>query len=237
VASPLAAGRRLDRGPGRGACAAAVLSTALAVALSGCREEPRAWERTDGAPPTAASFVPSPALPDASALADAGDDAGSLLGDEPVLPVRVGGPWVRCYGNFRVSGEPVKDVTRLSLLCGPENGMHRMGDTLVGALAEGEAKSAGTFRVVHGECYRVFAVAEPSVTDLDVAVQSSHGANVATDQSEDGWPIVQADRPFCPLDDDTYTLELTARRGHGRFAVEVWRLHTPDRTAKKGRPG
>lgn len=165
---------------------------------------------------------------DAGRAAPAGDD-------EAATPlVRIGGPWVRCYGSFHPAGDPVKDVTRLSLLCGPENGMRRLSTApFEGTVAEGAPGITTTFEAKRGECYRVFAVADASVGDLDVTVHSSRGAPVAADHSEDAWPIVQPDRPFCPLEKDVYTLEIAAHRGHGRFAAEVWVL----RTVKAGSPG
>jgi hypothetical protein len=75
-----------------------------------------------------------------------------------------------------------------------------------------------------GSCYRIFAVAEASVTDLDVVVRSSRGVSIAQDHGEDRWPVVQPDRPICPLENDLMTIELTARRGKGRAVAEVWML-------------
>jgi hypothetical protein len=141
--------------------------------------------------------------------------------------VRIGGPWVRCYGGFHPAGDPVKDVTRLSLLCGPENGMRRLSKApFEGTVTEGAPGLTTTFEAKRGECYRVFAVADATVADLDVTVHSSRGAPVAADHGEDAWPVVQPDRPFCPLEKDVYTLEIAAHRGHGRFAAEVWVLRT-----------
>jgi hypothetical protein len=226
------------------------LAGAGALLVASCREPPRAWELDpDAAPPsssgvTAARYEPpgnAGAASDASLLAEAGgslgnEGAGSELDGPAETPVRVGGPWVRCYGNFRPSGQPVKDVTRLSLLCGPENGMRRMSPTtLEGSVSEGSAPASSTFSGKRGECYRVFAVAEPSVADLDVTIESSRGAAIAADHGEDAWPIVQPDRPFCPLEDDTLTLRISARRGAGRFAAEVWRLRTPSAADRPAR--
>ena len=70
------------------------------------------------------------------------------------------------------------------------------------------------------------SAADATVNDLDVTVRSSRGAPVAADHGEDAWPIVQPDRPFCPLENDRYTLEIAAHRGHGRVAAEVWVLRT-----------
>ncbi|MGK4004601.1 hypothetical protein WMF31_18355 [Sorangium sp. So ce1036] len=183
-------------------------------------------------PPEATALVEAGELPEAAAPQAEGD-AGALEDpDLPVPPVRVGGPWVRCYGNFRLSGDPRKDVTRLSLLCGPANGMRRLSpEAIEGHVAEGGAIVTEKLQLVRGACYRVFAVGGPGIINLDVAVRSSRGAMVASDGSEDAWPIVQPDRPVCALeDDDGASVEISARRGAGRFAAEVWVLKSYKRT-------
>jgi hypothetical protein len=229
--------------------------------VTGCQPRARPWDQGDAEAPPPPSARPSglvlPAVPAAPAVpaepgnlgapaqgSDGGPDASSAAGEAeepepPTPPVRVGGPWVRCYGNFRPSGDPVKDVTRLSLLCGPENGMHRLSRRPIeGAVAEGGPGVTEPLEARRGECYRIFAVAEPTVVDLDVTVQSSRGAAIAADHSEDSWPIVQPDRPFCPLADDRAALEITARRGRGRFAAEVWVLRSPKAPGEPGKaPG
>lgn len=200
------------------------------VALQGlgCEHRARPWDAPDAGGPPLTQAPPPPLFTAAHEDAgepDLGPDGGLLRPDEPALPVRVGGPWVRCYGGFHPSGEPLKDVTRLSLLCGPENGMKRLSrEPLAGTVSAGGPSVSETFEAHRGACYRIFAVAEPGVTDLDVVVRSSRGAAIAADHGEDAWPIVQPDRPFCALEDDRYTVEVSARRGSGRFAAEVWAL-------------
>jgi hypothetical protein len=207
---------------------------ALAALACGCQERPHPWDQGDAAVPQAPVRAVAPLLPSgigaASSRSDGGKDPDSDADEvrPPTPPVRVGGPWVRCYGNFHASGEPVKDVTRLALLCGPANGMHRLSaKPFEGSVAAGSAGVTEPFEAKRGECYRVFAVAEPEVKDLDVTVRSSRGASIAADHSEDSWPIVQPDRPFCPLADDRYEVEISAHRGRGRFAAEVWVLRSP----------
>jgi hypothetical protein len=207
------------------------LFVAGVVALSGlgCEHKARPWDAPDaGGPPLTQAPPPRPLAfgfeDGGDALADGGVGGGARA-EEPTLPVRVGGPWVRCYGGFHPSGEPLKDVTRLSLLCGPENGMKRLSrEPLTGTVSAGGPPVSETFEAYRGACYRVFAVAEASVADLDVVVRSSRGSAIAADHGEDSWPIVQPDRPFCALEDDHYTVEVTAKRGSGRFAAEVWML-------------
>jgi hypothetical protein len=214
--------------------------------MVGCRPRARPWDQGDAEAPLApppngapTSMLPAPnpadrpgATDDPSADTAAIDAGRAAPTSEPEVRaatplVRIGGPWVQCYGSFHPAGDPVKDVTRLSLLCGPENGMRRLSKAPIeGAVTEGAAPITTTFEARRGECYRVFAVADASVTDLDLTVRSSRGAPVAADHGEDAWPIVQPDRPFCPLEKDVYTLEIAAHRGQGRFAAEIWVLRT-----------
>lgn len=208
----------------------------LLVAVAGCEGRARPWggDREAGsawqAPPSlpsAAGLVP---IADAGADAEAADEPFGTGADGRPLPVRVGGPWVRCYGHFQPSDDPVKDVTRLSLLCGPATGMERVGKTPFEAdVAEGDAPATFAVRAALGECFRVFAVGGPGVRDLDVVVRSSRGAPVAADHGDDRWPVVQPDRPFCMLEDDTLSIEIGARAGRGHAAAEVWRLSAANR--------
>lgn len=218
--------------PRRGLSFAALLPFA-ALALA-CDARPHPWEGQAGPAPVLSASPPRPTLPSAASTSAIDDDrdggAAPFDPDIPALPVRVGGPWVRCYGNFRLSGDPRKDVTRLSLLCGPENGMWRQSkEPLEGRVAEGQPGVSQKVKVLRGNCYRVFAVGGPGVINLDIDLQSSRGATIATDGGEDAWPILQPDRPFCPLEDDTVTVEIRAKRGEGRFAAEIWVLKTPER--------
>jgi hypothetical protein len=166
-----------------------------------------------------------PQTGDASWLGDAGaaglgDDAGTSGGPSPV-----GGTWVSCYGGFHPAGEPLRDVTRLGLLCGPPNGMRLLSpETVQGELGAGRPPLRTSFAARRGSCYRVLAVGAAGIEDLDVVVRSSRGSEVARDHGEDRWPIVQPERPFCTFDDDTFTIELSARRGSGAMAAQLWVL-------------
>lgn len=209
-----------------------VAIASLTLLALGCERHAHPWDQPD-ASSTMAVAPPPPIAPhepqvDAGDAGEAADAAPPPAVDSPTPPVRVGGPWVRCYGSFRPSGDPIKDVTRLSIACGPENGMKRLSkQPLQGAVREGGPGVSESFQARRGECYRLFAVADAQVSDLDVVLRSSRGAAIAADHGEDGWPIVQPDRPICPLEDDRLTFEVTAKRGSGRFAAEVWVLRTP----------
>lgn len=170
-----------------------------------------------------AAGAPGPAT-----SADAGPAAAA--GTPPGERGRVtpGGTWVSCHEGLPLSGDPLRDVTRLGLLCGPSNGMRRASrQAIVGLVGEHEPAVTSTFEAKRGACYRVLAAADPQVADLDVTIRSSRDVGVAGDHGKGRLAIVQPDRPFCTFSDETFTVEIAARRGSGRFAAEVWAIGEP----------
>jgi hypothetical protein len=227
------------------------VAAALPV-LAGCEDKPRPWSQGDGPPVVLAprsgemageqgeggrdasagpggATAPSPSsAPDAStaqAIEDAPPDEAP--GRRPVP----GGPWVKCHEGFSLSGDPVRDVTRLGLLCGPSNGMRRKTrQAIVGLAGEHEPPVVTTIRASRGACYRIFAAADAEVRELDVTVRSARDVGVAADHGAGRLAIVQPDRPFCTPADEPFTVEIAARRGSGRFAAEVWAIGEPLRS-------
>lgn len=185
------------------------------------------------APPSAAASAAGDAAAAGSASATGAQDLSADEGPEP--RVKPGGGWVKCHEGLTLSGDPLKDVTRLGLLCGPSNGMRRKTrQAIVGLVGEREPPVVATIHVARGACYRVFAAADAEVGELDVKVRSSRDVGVAADHGKGRLAIVQPDRPFCTFADEAFTVEVSARRGGGRFAAEVWSLGEP---RKRGDPG
>jgi len=148
---------------------------------------------------------------------DAEPATSTLRPSEPV-----GGRWVGCYANFRVTGAPERDVARLAALCGPENGM-----VPAGPIAGGEAVDAAEdhrLQAEPGDCFRIFAVADAFVTDLGVEVINPRGNAITWDRNGDRWPVLNPDGPFCLFDAGTYTVRVRALHGKGRYAMQAWRL-------------
>jgi hypothetical protein len=166
-----------------------------------------------------AELVPSDLRPDALGAGVARDTATreSLPTPEPM-----GGAWVTCYGNYKPQSTPERDVTRLGLLCGPANGMREVGATTSGDASDVPASQ--NFVVRAGECFRIFAVAEPTVADLAIEVRDPRGLPVASDHNSDRFPIVNPDGPFCLFEAGTYSLRVHARKGRGKYALQLWRL-------------
>jgi hypothetical protein len=184
--------------------------------------------RVDPGPSASASALPGVATPPVPSVPPSA--SGPLAtppgpsSDAGGRAAPVGGNWLKCYANFQPRTQPELEVMRLGLMCGPSNGMRKVTDGREAEVTDAGAGREHRWRAQAGDCYRIFAVGEPSVQDLDVEVFDPRGARIAWDAGDDRWPIVKPDGPFCVFEDGEYRAVVRAQRGAGRYAVEIWRL-------------
>lgn len=200
-----------------GLARARALSSAATAVLLACVAVAGCGRKATPSPTPAPSATAGTTAPPSSASAPA--SAAASAEAPPAF-----GPWVRCYGGFRPTSTPVRDVTRLAILCGPPNGMRQHGDVVSGEVSEGAAPREHKTDVERGQCLRVFAVGDEGVRDLDVALVDARGEVVATDGIDDRWPIVQPDRAVCFADGGAVTIRVSARKGSGKYAAWAWLL-------------
>jgi len=220
---------------------AAVGSCALLL-LIGCSNEthqraPPEVHRPAAPAPAPPPWPSSPVTPWAASSplrAAPQPDTGAAEPDAPVpaseasvkgLPAAPsGGNWRRCYANFQPRHEARLEVMRLGLICGPSNGMKKVIEGAESQLAGPADEREHRFTGDAGDCYRVFAIGEPSIENLDVAVYDPAGRRIAIDNTADRWPMLKPEGPFCVRMDGEYRALVRAQRGAGRYAIEIWRL-------------
>jgi hypothetical protein len=187
------------------------------ILVLGCRKEPPEPRPAEIAQSSAApTWLGTSAGPAPSASARPPRALGQ--------PSPVGGGWLSCYGSFAPRGDPRLDVERLGQACGPPNGMVKVA-SFAGELADDAALPRDhRLSAREGECFRVFAVADPTIADLDVEIFDSSRKRIAFDEGDDRWPIVKPDGPFCVFDAGEYSIRVRAPHGAGRYAVELWKL-------------
>src|SRR5579871_6594940 len=118
--------------------------------LAGCNSAAPPWEQPTGGP--------LPYLTSTSQAAPTSDLATPALSG---ARLESGGIFVDCYAGLHVTGDPVKDVTRLGYVCGPVAGMKRVLDApFEGAITAGAAELELPLPLVKGGCYRLFAAAD-----------------------------------------------------------------------------
>jgi hypothetical protein len=74
-----------------------------------------------------------------------------------------------------------------------------------------------------GRCYRFLAVSGAGAIDLDLALFDGNGVEVSRDVTEDSTPDLGIAASICPGEASQYRVEARMRRGHGDFALGVFR--------------
>lgn len=100
--------------------------------------------------------------------------------------------------------------------------MMRNGDPMRGELTEGGARDFSHL-MQPGWCYKLVAVSGEGIEDLDLRLYDSDSVLVQRDTTQDPRPYIGLERPICPVEADTYRIEVRARTGSGQFAVQVYR--------------
>lgn len=72
------------------------------------------------------------------------------------------------------------------------------------------------------KCYRIYAVGDASVKDLDLLLRGPSGEAVVADVTHDAWPVLPPREPACFPIPGLYMLEVSVYRGAGRYALQVW---------------
>ncbi|MBK7582134.1 MAG: hypothetical protein IPI67_18250 [Myxococcales bacterium] len=134
-----------------------------------------------------------------------------------------GGVWSECYATFSPSGAPKEDLARLTRSCGATGGMQAVTAVQTAEQSEKDPADRYTFYVPNsGACYRVYAVGDRNVSDLDVLLRGPDGADVTGDVSHDAFPVTPPSGPICFDVPGLYMLEVSVFRGSGRYALQVW---------------
>ncbi len=187
----------------------ACLAILLAPALAGCLEaSPRAPDAPDWKRPrTGSTDISDTSLsPAASASAD-----------------RFADPfWAGCYKDFQLTADPVSDLDRLGFTCGAPRGYQAVAPVHVASQKAEDAAERLVFRARKGRCYRLFAVGDSGVRDLDVAILAPDGRLVAADLSKDAWSVVPPRGPWCPDEEGPFAVDVSVADGQGTFALGVW---------------
>lgn len=145
---------------------------------------------------------------------------------ESTLPAQTdpgGGRWRECYANFAPSGDANADLNRMTRACGPTGGMRAVTPVTRALQSERDPVDRYTFYVPKaGACYRVYAVGNQGVQDLDLLIRGPSGDDVMADLGSDPFPVLPPQGPMCFDAPGLYMLEVSVHRGQGGYAIQVW---------------
>jgi hypothetical protein len=140
------------------------------------------------------------------------------LSDEPGKTA-----WETCYSSFAPTGNAEGDLTRLVRDCGTTGGMRAVTKVQLGAQTAQDPVDRYAFEVpTPDKCYRVYAVGDSSVKDLDLLLRGPSGTSMVADITHDSWPVLPPREPVCFAEPGLYMLEVSVYRGAGKYALQVW---------------
>ena len=132
-------------------------------------------------------------------------------------------PWTGCYANFRPAGNPKGDLSRLGRACGPPAGLRPVTPARTRYQRERDPVHPYPLRIAApGHCYRIFAVGDAHVRDLDLVLRAPDGEEIAADLSHDAWPVLPPRAALCLDAPGLYVLEVSVFRGAGYYSVQIW---------------
>jgi len=132
-----------------------------------------------------------------------------------------------CNKGLGFAGESKKDYDMLLGKCGGPTGLKEYVKTVTGKLDAKHLRDVYTFKMVGGYCYRFFAVADDTVSNLDIRVQRPEGALVSIAASKNFVAIMNPDRVWCKTHDREFRLVVETSAGKGNYTFGVWARPKP----------
>ena len=128
-----------------------------------------------------------------------------------------------CHTNDKGAGDLAASVTTMAKGCVDTSKMKMLGQPTQRKGAEtGQMVTPIVLNAKANHCYRVFGLAQASVTDFDIAVMDSAGKSAGEDLTDSNDAIVLEDGAICFKVDDTAAVNAAVASGAGNWVVEIW---------------
>jgi hypothetical protein len=169
--------------------------------------------------PTASTTPASTGGATGTAVLTPAGSAGSKVAERRTSPT-----WTECHKGYKPTGtsDLGADVDKMANACAATTKMHITGDSFRGTQAASNVPQTYKFHALAKHCYRVYAAAATTITDLDLLVKDSTGAIVGEDSTDDPTPVVLEDGAVCYTADDDSSVVISVGGGSGSYAVQVW---------------
>jgi hypothetical protein len=128
-----------------------------------------------------------------------------------------------CWKTVSFSGQHDKDYPALIEKCGSPTGMVEYVKPATGKLHHiKDAVDSFSVTMNKGVCYRLFAVGDASIHDIDIIILRN-GAILGNGSMTQPVEIIQGSSPFCPTDDGNYTFDVKVHgEGKGAYTFGIW---------------
>lgn len=126
-----------------------------------------------------------------------------------------------CITSVDLSGDGAKDYDALVAACGAPTGLKEYVRHVTGRLDAQHPRDTFRLKMIAGMCYRMFAVGDESVSNIDVRVQHTDGSLVSIDDSKQAVAIIDPDQTWCKKHDRDFDI-IIETKSPGRFSFGVW---------------
>jgi hypothetical protein len=161
-------------------------------------------------PPSTPTGPVDPSLPKPATSPES--DKVTWKKDAPLKP---------CHAGGRTS-DVASGVAAMVKSCIDPTKMHQVGTTTMGEGSREKLVQSIPVKAQANHCYRFFGLAEPSVTDFDIAVIDSAGKSAGEDVTDSNDALVLENGNVCFKVDDTVNVNVAVASGAGKWAVQVW---------------
>ncbi|HEY2517635.1 MAG TPA: hypothetical protein VGI39_42490, partial [Polyangiaceae bacterium] len=130
----------------------------------------------------------------------------------------------QCWSTVSPTGEHAKDYAALVAACGTPTGLAEYAKPVDGKLHhQHDPSDVFSLPVLAGYCYRYFAVADSSITDLDLLIEKPGGALVGDDKTSSPIAIIETGDTWCQDEDQTLEFHVKVDGpGKGGYTFGVW---------------
>lgn len=129
-----------------------------------------------------------------------------------------------CWQDTPLTGAHDRDWATLVERCGAPTGMMEYVTPKKGRMHNvHDKRDTYVMKVFEDQCYRIFAVADGTMEDMDILVTRPNGAMLADDKTKSPAAIIHNDHPWCPDDDDELHFHVEVDGpGHGHYLFGAW---------------
>ncbi len=138
-------------------------------------------------------------------------------------PTNVPKPESKCVQLVKRTGDITADINAVGDACGTKFGLVAVAPPYSRRLAEGAGWQKQFELELDVGCYRLFAVGDSGIQDLDTGIKDTSGAVIAEDSSHGPMPVLNPDGPFCIQRAQKVELFARAGKGAGTYAMWLWK--------------
>ncbi|CAN5309741.1 hypothetical protein BH09MYX1_BH09MYX1_33580 [soil metagenome] len=132
-----------------------------------------------------------------------------------------------CNKGMTFTGGSVVDYDRLVGKCGTPTGLKEYVKKVTGKLDATHMHDKYAFHMAGGFCYRFFAVADKTVTNVTIRIQRKSGDLVSIASSRNFISIMDPDTTWCKTHDRDFDIIVETSAGQGNYAFGIWARPKP----------